>query len=84
MTRKEPPPLPCLRCALKEMTGSMPTPKGYTENEWSEERKNRLEELKPKIMVLRKEGLNGSQIAKELRLPRSTIFKYIKEIKKDF
>lgn len=76
-----PPPMPCLRCALTEMTGSMPVDNNPTANLWNRKRTKRIEELKPDIEKLMKEGLSGLKIAKELGIPRSTICNYIKEIK---
>jgi hypothetical protein len=49
-------------------------------NAWNRDRLKRIEELKPKIEQLRKEGLSGLKIAAKLDLPRSTVCSYIKEI----
>lgn len=59
----------------------MPIDNNPTANLWNRKRTKRIEELKPDIEKLMKEGLSGLKIAKELGIPRSTICNYIKEIK---
>lgn len=74
-------PLPCMACQLNDMAGCMPIANSPTSNKWNRDRVKRIEALKPEIEKLRKEGLSGLKIAKELDIPRSTICSYIKEIK---